>query len=83
MAEPLGNTFFVSKLSNAVFATQAVQDNNDFLFRRILFASCALDVFVHFPARLLRVQDVCLNFHSSVVTIIQKHSLIKYGYLAT
>ncbi|MFT5067138.1 MAG: hypothetical protein ACI9TA_002765, partial [Reinekea sp.] len=30
---------------------------------------------------LLRIPVVCLMFHSSVVTMSQQHSLIKYRYL--
>jgi hypothetical protein len=34
-----------------------------------------------FSPGLLRVPVVYLIFHSSVITMSQKHSLIKYGYL--
>ncbi len=34
-----------------------------------------------FSPGLLRVPVVCLIIHSLVVTMSQKHSLIKYGYL--
>jgi hypothetical protein len=34
-----------------------------------------------FSPGLLRVPVVCLIFHSSVVTMSQQHSLIKYRYL--
>ncbi len=66
-----------AQLGNAVLAVQAVQDNPDLVFRRIMFAGGPADVLDDLLAVALRGSGFLSHLHSLVVAMSQKPALIK------
>ena len=75
--EALGNTLSTAQLGNAVLALQAVQNDPDLLFGRILFARRAANVLYDLLTVALSCSGFLSHLHSLVVTMCQKPSLIK------
>jgi hypothetical protein len=73
----LGNAFTTAQLGNAGFATQAIQNNADFLLSRIVLASCPVDI-LHDPLRRrFTVFRFVSHLHSLMVTMSQKSSVLQ------
>ena len=75
--QALGNALAAAQLRDAVLALQAVQNDPDLLFRRILLARDPADVFDDLLAVALLASGFLSHLHSLVVTMSQKPSLIK------
>jgi len=81
----------MAQLSGAILATEAVQNDSDLLFGRILLTplphmlnTCCRTMVTHLISLTIFSLGLlvnCLMFHSLVVTMIQKLSLIKLTYL--
>jgi hypothetical protein len=77
----LRDAFTAAQLSYAVLTTLAIKDDTDLLFRRIVFSGRPLDVFDDLFARAFPCFRCLCHVPLLVVTMSQKHSLIKSPHL--
>ncbi len=70
-----------AQLSDAVLTTKTIKDDPDLLLRGILFADGPLDIFDELLAKAFASFGCLSHVPLLVVTMSQKHSLIKSPYL--
>ena len=73
--EALGDAFTTAKLGDAGLASQAIQNNADFLLSRMALASGPADILHNPLRRRFRVYGFLSHLHSLMVTLSQKSSV--------